>query len=162
MNSFAQRRITPLKTPAAVLLKPWRRCTQTSACPYWDQEPLPPYSISPVEQPWRLVSPSSSPATVGLPLFTGGEREHCPSGHIHSPENRGHGGPGACSGQGCPHSWSSSLQISLGDVMKNRVVDEVGTAHPAPGFPGTPCQCTALACHFSHLALGCTHVHSQG
>ncbi|XP_063122512.1 extended synaptotagmin-3 isoform X4 [Rattus norvegicus] len=36
----------------------------------------------------------------------------------------GHGGPGACSGQGCPHSWSSSLQISLGDVMKNRVVDE--------------------------------------
>lgn len=107
--------------------------------------PLPPYSIGPVEQPGRLVRPSFSPSATGLPLFTWDDRDHCPSGHIQSFENRGHW---ACSGHCCPYSPSSSLQICLGDVMKNRVVDEVETAHPAPGFPGTP-----LSVHSSHRSL---------
>lgn len=49
-------------------------------------------------------------------------------------------------------SLSSSLQICLGDVMMNRVVDEV--AHPAArGSQGHPFQCMAVAGHFSHLPL---------
>lgn len=55
-------------------------------------------------------------------------------------------------------SLSSSLQICLGDVMTNRVVDEVEVASPHPasqqyplggGFQGHPFQCMALAGHFS-------------
>lgn len=51
------------------------------------------YSIGPVEQPWRLLSPSFSPAAIGLPLFTWDDRGHCHSGHTQSFENRGHCGP---------------------------------------------------------------------
>lgn len=132
----------------AVLLKDPEVMNPDLCLSLLDWDPLPPSSLSAMEHKVTslslLMSCKWSP-TVYLEEY----------GHIQPLENRvpcGPPGP-ALATLVLTLSFPSSLQICLGDVMMNRVVDEVGwlTQHPSPWKH--PFQCMALAGHLGHLAL---------